>query len=223
LTYLATGSHRYFISYSGPGGHSFGAFGTPSAIHALGRAIGEIADVKVPREPKTTFTVGVIEGGTSVNSIAADALMQLDMRSNGEEELLDLEEEILEITDDAAADENKRWRSDEITVEKELVGDRPAASQPDDAIIVQSGWAGAESIGLTPSLGDPSSTDSNYPMSLGIPSITLRGGGASEGTHSLEECWDPTNAYTGPQASYMAILGLAGATGVSEPLLPELN
>lgn len=221
LTYLATGSHRYFITYDGPGGHSFGAFGTPSAIHALGRGIAKIADVKVPTEPKTTFTVGVVSGGTSVNSIAAEAQMQLDMRSNAEAELLDLEDTILGLVHDAAAEENKRWGSDQITVQTELVGDRPAASQPEDALIVQSGWAAAQSIGLEPGLAGPSSTDSNYPMSLGIPSMTTRGGGVAEGTHSLDECFDPAGAYQGPQATFQTILGLVGAQGVSQPLLPN--
>ena len=80
ITYKATGSHRYKISYTGPGGHSFGAFGTPSAIHALGRAISDISDVKTVKNPKTTFTVGTVEGGTSVNSIAAEASMLVDIR-----------------------------------------------------------------------------------------------------------------------------------------------
>ena len=75
ITYLATGSHRYEIHFKGPGGHSFGAFGTPSAIHAMGRAIAKIADVQTPKDPKTTFTVGTVTGGTSVNAIAADATM----------------------------------------------------------------------------------------------------------------------------------------------------
>ncbi len=222
LTYLATGSHRYEITYKGPGGHSFGAFGTPSAIHALGRAVAGIADVKPPTGPKTTFTVGVIEGGTSVNSIAAEATMQLDMRSNATDKLLELERNIMGIVDRADDQENKRWKRNEITVEKKLVGDRPAGSQPDDALIVQSGWASAQSIGLQPVLGAPSSTDSNLPISLGIPSLTLRGGGDSEGSHSPEECWTETeDAYQGPQQSYMTTLGLVGVSGVSEPLLPD--
>jgi tripeptide aminopeptidase len=82
ITYLATGSHRYKITYQGPGGHSFGAFGLPSATHALGRAIAKIADLQTPKEPKTTFTVGTVQGGTSVNAIAGEASMEVDMRSN---------------------------------------------------------------------------------------------------------------------------------------------
>ena len=130
ITYLATGSHRYEIHFHGPGGHSFGDFGTPSAIHAMGRAIAKIADVQTPRHPKTTFTVGTVNGGTSVNAIAADAWMFLDIRSNGEEELLSTESKILPLLQRAVDEENARWNSDKkVIVETKLAGDRPAGSQ----------------------------------------------------------------------------------------------
>ena len=81
ITSRAVGSNRYKVTYKGPGGHSYGAFGIPNPIHALGRAIAGISDIQVPTTPKTTFNVGVINGGTSVNSISADATMEVDMRS----------------------------------------------------------------------------------------------------------------------------------------------
>jgi tripeptide aminopeptidase len=109
ITYLATGSHRYEITYKGPGGHSFLAFGRPSAIHAMGRAIAKISDLTTPKEPKTTFTVGVVSGGTSVNSIAAEAKMLVDMRANRTEELLDLETKFMDIVRKAADEETVRW------------------------------------------------------------------------------------------------------------------
>ncbi|MDK2855464.1 MAG: hypothetical protein PWQ86_677 [Bacillota bacterium] len=219
ITYLATGSHRYEITYQGPGGHSFGAFGLPSAIHALGRAIAKIADLQTPREPKTTFTVGTVSGGTSVNSIAAEAKMQVDMRSNSEEELLKLEAKFLEIVKQAAAEENARWGSDKMTVDIKLVGDRPAGTQPASATIVQAAWAATEAVGQSPKLGEPSSTDANLPISLGIPAITIGGGGRAGGGHSPGEWYDPTDAYFGPQRIFLTILGLVGMEGVSEPLL----
>lgn len=220
ITYLATGSHRYNIVYEGPGGHSFGAFGTPSPIHAMGRAIAEIGDLEPPADPKTTFTVGMVEGGTSVNSIAAEASMKLDMRSNDEEELLKLEEQVLEIVERAADKENERWGTeDDITVDPILIGDRPAGSQPEDAIHVQAAWASAEAIGVEPQLTGPSSTDSNLPISLGIPALTLGGGGISGGSHSPEEWFDPTDAYLGPQRIFMIALGLVGIDNLTEPLL----
>ena len=220
ITYLATGSHRYEITYKGPGGHSFGAFGLPSAIHALGRAIAKIADLETPKDPKTTFTVGVIKGGTSVNSIAADASMLMDMRSNNKKELLEVEAKFLDIVKKAADEENARWKSDKIKVDIKLVGDRPAGAQPKDAPIVQAAWAATEITGQKPNLRGASSTDSNLPISLGIPALTLGGGGKEFGNHSPNEWFDPKDAYLGPQRIFLTILGLVGVDGVSIPLLP---
>ena len=219
ITYLGTGSHRFEITYKGPGGHSFSAFGRPSAIHALGRAIAKIAELKTPQDPKTTFTVGVISGGTSVNSIAAEAKMQMDMRSNRDKELLEVEAKFLEAVKAAAAEENARWGSDKITVDIKLVGDRPAGFQPKDAVIVQAAWASTAAVGLKPFLRGASSTDSNLPISLGIPAVTLNGGGTSENNHSPSESFDPTNAYWGPQRIFLMILGLVGVEGINDPLL----
>lgn len=219
ITYLATGSRRFKVTYKGPGGHSFSAFGLPSAIHALGRAIAEIADLEVPKEPKTTFTVGMIDGGTSVNSIAYEASMLVDMRSTDQSELNSLEERVLKIVNDAASLENERWHSNQLTVETELVGDRPAGAQSKDAQIVQAAWQATKCIGEEPELCFPSSTDANLPISLKIPAITIGPGGKSGGAHSLGEWFDPSEAYKGPQRAYLIILGLVGIEGISEPLL----
>lgn len=221
ITYLATGSHRYEIIYKGPGGHSLNAFGRPSAIHAMGRAIAQIADLKTPLKPKTTFTVGVVSGGTSINSIAAEARMQMDMRSNRLKELLELEAKFLDIVKKAAVEENARWNSDKITVQIKPVGDRPAGIQPPDALIVQAAWASTQAISRQPKLGEPSSTDSNLPISLGIPAITIGGGGKEDNNHSPSEWFDPTNAYLGPQRIFLTILGLSGIDGTTKPMLPK--
>jgi tripeptide aminopeptidase len=221
ITYLATGSHRYEITYKGPGGHSFQAFGLPSATHALGRAISHIADLKVPKSPKTTFTVGTVSGGTSVNSIAAEATMLMDMRSDSEIELLALEKQFLRIVKTAAEEENARWGSDKIKVEIKLVGERPAGTQRADALIVQSAWASAQAIGVKPKLKGASSTDSNVPISIGVPAVTLGGGGAEGENHSPGEWYDPTGAYLGPQRIFLNIIGLVGMDGISGPLLPR--
>jgi acetylornithine deacetylase/succinyl-diaminopimelate desuccinylase-like protein len=221
ITYLATGSHRYEVIYTGPGGHSFNAFGRPSAIHAMGRAIAAIADLTTPAEPKTTFTVGVVSGGTSVNSIAAEARLLMDMRSNRNKELLEIEAKFFDVLKKAAAEENARWKSDKITVHTKLVGNRPAGVQPSDSGIVQAAWASAEALGQKPSLGSGSSTDSNLPISLGIPAVTLGGGGKEDNNHSPSEWFDPTDAYLGPQRIFLAILGLAGVEGTITPLLSK--
>ena len=221
ITYLATGSRRYEITYRGPGGHSWNAFGLPSAIHALGRAIAKIGDVQTPSQPKTTFTVGTITGGTSVNSIAADASMLLDLRSASEAELKKLETEVLALLQVAADEENARWGSNAIRVEIKLVGDRPAGQQSPDLPIVQAAWAASEAVVVPPEFGPASSTDANLPMSLGIPAIRLCGGGAEGNNHSLDEWYDPANAYRGPQKIFLTLLGLVGVAGVSQPLLEK--
>src|SRR5215216_2382360 len=133
----ATGSHRYQMIFRGPGGHSFQEFGLPSAIHAMGRAIAKISDLQTPRDPKTTFTVGTVSGGTSVNAIAGEAKMAVDMRSNSTDELLKLEARLLDLVRQAVTEENARWHSDKITVEIKLIGDRPAGIVAMDSPIVQ--------------------------------------------------------------------------------------
>lgn len=219
-TYLATGSRRYRVAYKGTGGHSFGSFGIPSPIHALGRAIAKISDLRPPAHPKTIFNVGTIAGGTSVNTIAQHAEMLVDMRSTDQEELLRLEEQVLAIMEWAKAEENKRWNTEGITVEVERVGDRPAGSQPADAWIVQAALASAKVLGFEPRLDAPSSTDSNVPIHLGIPAVTLGGGGKFGGTHTLEEYFDPTDAHYGVQRIFLTVLGLVGVDAVCDPLLP---
>lgn len=221
ITYLATGSRRYRVTYTGPGGHSFGNFGIPSAIHALGRAIALISEIQVSENPKTTFNVGTINGGTSVNTIAASANMVLDMRSISQEELLKLEEQVVALLHQAAAEENLRWGQDSIKVELELVGDRPAGSQSAEAVIVQTAMGAASVLGFEPELNKPSSTDSNVPIGLGIPAITLGGGGNYGGCHTLQEFFDPKDAHYGVQKILLTLLGLVGVPDVTEPLLEK--
>lgn len=223
IIYLATGSHRYNVTYKGPGGHSFGNFGIPSAIHALGRAIAKLSDIRTPENPKTTFNVGTITGGTSVNTIAAEASMLVDLRSTSQEELLKVEEQVLDMLKQAADEENARWNSDSIEVEIQLVGDRPAGSQPKESIIVQTALAASEALGFQPVLDEPSSTDSNVPIGLGIPAVTLGGGGNHGGVHTLEEYFDPTDAFYGPQKILLTVLALAGLKDIQEPLLEKRN
>jgi tripeptide aminopeptidase len=218
----ATGSRRYRIIYTGPGGHSFSAFGLPSATHALGRAIAKISEVRTPEEPKTTFTVGTLKGGTSVNAIAADAELGLDMRSNSTEELKKVEEQILKLAREAADEENKRWGKGEvIKVEFKLVGDRPAGRVPLDAAIVQAARRSVAAVGGEVRTIGASSTDSNTPISLGIPAVTLGGGGVGGGSHGPGEWYSPVNAWLGPQNTLLTVLSLVGVEGVTQPLLAK--
>jgi len=221
IVYLAVGSHRYRATFKGPGGHSFLKFGQPSAIHAMGRAIARISDLQTPRQPKTTFTVGTVRGGISVNSIADEAVMEVDMRSVEKAPLLKLEEGILKAVKDAVAEENARWGSDKLNVDIKLVGDRPAGVQPPDAPIMQALLLATHAVGVQPILEEAASTDSNLPISLGIPAVTIGRGGRTESQHSPEEWFDPTNAYLGPQRNFLAVLALVGVDGVAKPMLPK--
>ena len=218
----ATGSRRFRIIYTGPGGHSFGAFGLPSATHALGRAIAKISEVRTPENPKTTFTVGTLKGGTSVNAIAADAELGLDMRSNSAAELKKLEDHIMGLAREAADDENKRWNAkDVIKVEFKLVGDRPAGAGSPDSPLLHAARKGVAAVGAEVKSIMASSTDSNLPISLGIPAVTLGSGGVGGGSHGPGEWYSPVNAWLGPQSQFLIILSLVGLDGVTQPLLPK--
>jgi acetylornithine deacetylase/succinyl-diaminopimelate desuccinylase-like protein len=208
----AVGSIRYNVHFISPGGHSYGAFGMPNPIHAMGRAIATISDIKVPRSPKTTFNVGVVSGGTSVNSIAMEGVMDVDMRSESAEELAKVDVQVRKAIDDAVAAELARWPGSTkgLKVRVDTIGIRPTGAQADSALIVRTAVAAARQLGLAPSIG-ASSTDSNYPISLGIPAITIDGGGDGSGAHSHDEWYDDGAAgYLGPQWALKIIAALAG-------------
>ena len=215
-----TGSHRYEMTFKGPGGHSFQEFGLPSAVHAMGRAVAKIADLQTPSDPKTTFTVGTVGGGTSVNAIASEARMTVDMRSNSTEELLKLEARLLDQVKQAVVEENARWKTDKLTVAVKLIGDRPAGVVAADSPIVVAAERTVPAVasGHTATLAG-SSTDSNQPMSLGIPAVTIGGGGEGGNWHSINEWYKPVDGYLGPQRALLAILLLEGLDGVAKPTL----
>src|SRR3954447_18498684 len=216
----ATGSHRYEMIFRGPGGHSFQEFGLPSATHAMGRAIAKISDLQTPSDPKTTFTVGTVSGGTSVNAIAGEARMAVDMRSNSTDELLKLEARLLDLVKQAVREENARWNSDKIAVEIKLIGDRPAGMVALDSPIVQATQRAVAGITRAPRVPFAgSSTDSNWAMSRGIPAVTIGGGGEGGNWHSRNEWYRPVNAWYGPQNALLTILVLTGLEGVTRPAL----
>jgi tripeptide aminopeptidase len=217
---LSTGSHRYEMIFKGPGGHSFQEFGLPSATHAMGRAIAKISELHTPSEPKTTFTVGTVSGGTSVNAIAAEARMAVDMRSNSTEELLKLEEKLLGLVKQAVVEENARWNTDKMTVEIKLIGDRPAGKVEMDSPVVLATQRAVSTIanGRKATFGG-ASTDSNIAMSLGIPAVTIGGGGEGGNWHSRNEWYKPTDAWMGPQNALLTVLMLSGLDGVTKPAL----
>ncbi len=211
MTKDAVGSYRYRVAYKGPGGHSYGDFGMPNPTHALGRAIARIADFQVPSDPKVTFSVGVVEGGSSVNAIAGEASMLVDMRSVNPAALDSLDARFQAAVRQAVADENARWPSNpaRLTVDIQRTGTRPAGTQPADAPIVRAARAAGERLGFTPT-ATPSSTDANIPISMGIPSLTIDAGGTGQGAHSLAESWDSAGSEKGTQWALLLVLALAG-------------
>ena len=212
LTTAAVGSNRYRVTYRGPGGHSYGAFGMPNPIHALGRAIGKIAELQVPEHPKTTFNVGVIDGGTSVNSISATGVMDVDMRSESAATLATLDGQVRQALQSALDEEHARWPRSRVrlTLEIDTIGIRPAGTQPDSAAIIRTALAAAQALGFTSRTG-ASSTDANVPINLGIPAITIDGGGEGRGAHSLGETYDDgERGWLGPQWALLIVAMLAG-------------
>jgi tripeptide aminopeptidase len=177
VTSGAVGSKRIKVVVTGPGGHSWGAFGQPSAIHALGQIIHEIDSLTVPSDPKTTYNVGVIEGGVSVNTIAPQASAIIDMRSVDVEALNSLASSVEDII--------YARNSDQITAEIEILGERPAGQTPDSSPIVQTGLQILRELGMDP-YTDASSTDANVPISRGIPAVCV-GITRGEGAHRMEE------------------------------------
>ncbi len=208
----AVGSHRYTISFEGPGGHSYGAFGMANPMHAMGRAIARIADLEVSRSPRVTYSVGIVRGGTSVNTITPLAQMDIDMRSADAALLDDIDRRIRAAVDSGVAEEKARWPNSraDITVKYDTIGIRPTGGQADDAPIVQTAMAAARAVGWTPRTS-ASSTDANLPISLGIPGITIDGGGRGGGAHGTEEWYEDTpDAYKGPQFALLLVAALAG-------------
>jgi acetylornithine deacetylase/succinyl-diaminopimelate desuccinylase-like protein len=212
VTNGAVGSHRYRVTYKGPGGHSYGAFGLVNPIHALGRAMALISDIQVPSQPRTTFNVGVISGGTSVNSISATGVMDVDLRSESQASLDSLDRAFRSAVDRALQAENARWprSSARLTVQIDTIGIRPAGSIPDTSRIVRTAVMAGRALGVAPDLG-ASSTDANIPISLGISAVTLDGGGRGGGAHALDEWYEDTaTGYQGPQWAALVVAMLAG-------------
>jgi tripeptide aminopeptidase len=209
ITNTAVGSRRYRVTFKGPGGHSFGDFGIANPVHAIGRAVAKIAALEVPREPKTTFNVGRIGGGTSVNAIAGEAWMEIDMRSANRAALTALDARVVQALDQSLAEENARWGDrGRLTMDRKLVGDRPAGTTAATAPIVRTAVDVSRAMGLTAPL-EEGSTDANIPISLGIAAITIDGGGRGEGSHSLDERFDSTDSWKGTARALLLTVALA--------------
>jgi len=213
ITTGALGSLRYRVTFKGPGGHSYGAFGLVNPAYAMGNAIRKVSAIAVPETPKTTFNIGIVEGGTSVNSIPFETSMVVDMRSESRDELEKLVESFLDLVDEAVEEENtaRSISEGQIELEMTLIGDRPSGQTSESTNIVRFAVAAFEAFGIRPTFRI-SSTDANVPISLGIPAITIGRGGLGGRSHSLDEWVDIEREPTvrGIQVVLTTILAIAG-------------
>ena len=206
---VGVGSLRYRVTFTGPGGHSYGSFGMANPIHAMGRAIAKIADLEVPSDPKTTFNVGRVGGGTSINAIPSEAWMEMDLRSSSVQALNSLDRRFQGAVRSGVDEENRRWNNrGKVNASLELVGARPAGQTPLTSAIVQTALGVSRALGIEDDLRE-SSSDSNVPMNLGIPAITVGGGGKSTGTHSPQETFDTKDSWLGTQRAVLLVIALA--------------
>jgi tripeptide aminopeptidase len=209
ITNIGVGSYRYRVTFKGPGGHSFGAFGMANPIQAMGRAIAKIDAFEVPTTPKTTFNVGRVGGGTSVNAIPFEAWMEVDMRSSDKTSLEAVHAKFKHAVEESVDEENKRWNGrGPVSATPELVGYRPAGSTSADSAIVITALAVSKIFGHSGKLGE-GSTDSNVPMNAGIPAITIGGGGVGTGAHALNEAFDTKDSWLGTQRALLLAVALA--------------
>lgn len=215
ITRGAVGSKRYRVVFSGPGGHSYGAFGLVNPAYAMAAAISQLSDVRVPSSPRTTYSVGMVSGGTSVNSIPAEVRMDVDLRSESCVELRKLDAAFLSILTTTVEAENRARsiRDGRVVADPRVIGERPCGETPLGAPIVGTVAAVVRAFGMTPRYAF-SSTDSNVPMSLGIPALTIGRGGAGGRSHAPDEWTDvePADVSRSVEVALAAILAVAGTS-----------
>jgi tripeptide aminopeptidase len=211
ITHQALGSRRYRVTFKGPGGHSWGDFGVVNPVHALGRVVARLADYRAPQEPRTTYNIGRVEGGESVNVIPRSASMDVDLRSVSDLELSRLEEFLFAAVDRATRDENsaRGASGNKLQAELTMIGNRPSGETPRESPLVRLAIEASRALGVTPVL-NRASTDSNIPISLGIQAITIGAGGVSGDSHRLSEWCDPVGREVGYKRALLLAVGMVG-------------
>jgi tripeptide aminopeptidase len=215
----ALGSRRFEVIVRGPGGHSWSDFGAPNPIVVLARAIHAFRQTPLPTSPKTTFNIGVIRGGTSVNSIPESASMRVDIRSTSTAEIERLERALRFALDAAVEEESKTRDAKHVTQRRPLalsaevvvIGNRPGGELPPDARILHAIRAVDAHLGNVAQI-QRASTDANIPLSLGREAIAIGGGGTGGGAHTLQEWFDCTGRDLGLKRILLTLLALAGVS-----------
>src|SRR5712671_1792470 len=212
VTTKALASRRLEAQITGPGGHSWSDFGMPNPINALVRGSVRFINTKVPANPRTTFNIGQIEGGTSVNSIPYEARLKVDIRSESEDELTKLESALRDSIAAGVRDEMESARDrskGKLEWKVELLGSRPGGDLPSNSSLLAALRAADEFVG-TQSRVERSSTDANVPLSHGIEAISIGAGGTGGGAHSLQEWYDSAGRETGIKRALLTVLGISG-------------
>lgn len=228
VTSSGQGVIRERVICRGPGGHSYAHFGRPNPIHALGRALAEIAalserlapwrdDPALSALPTATCSVTRIGGGTSINALPEEAWFELDLRAADARKLAEVHaayraavERAVAVEHGRSAFEHPGTAPEKLSLTFQVLGERPAGRMPDDAPLVLAGLAAARCITGSAHLGEPASCDVNIPLSLGVPGIVIGGGGNGGDTHALTEWYDATDSYQGPQLLLLLSLMAAG-------------
>jgi acetylornithine deacetylase/succinyl-diaminopimelate desuccinylase-like protein len=213
IVYGGVGSHRYRVTFKGPGGHSWGAFGTANPHHALGRAIALFDTAALPitkSGPKTSYNVGRIGGGTSINSVPFESWMEIDLRSGDQNKIDEIDAALHTAVAQALREENAdKTRGAKLTADVSRVGTRPAAKGNRESPLVQRALAATLSENIEPQLRI-SSTDANLPISLGIPAVTMSRGGDGGDAHAPSEWWRNDDGYVAMQIGILTLLAEAG-------------
>lgn len=211
VTTRALASRRYEVSVTGPGGHSWSDFGTPNPITALARGIVRFSAIRLADSARTSFNFGVIQGGTSVNSIPDRASVKLDIRSEEETVLARLESTLQESMQAGIREEMAAARAgtDSLNLKIASLGVRPGGKLPENSPLAAAIRDVDNFLG-NPTREEQSSTDANFPLSIGIPAISIGGGGAGGGAHTLREWYDPSERAFGVRRALLAILAVAG-------------
>lgn len=209
LVSVGLGSRRYRVTVRGPGGHSWSDWGLPNPIHVLGTAVGRLAAQSLPQDPVGTLTVGRWGGGTSVNAIPSQAWIEVDLRSPDPGVLADVDRMFLDTVQTAVDELNDTLTGGEtLELGLEVIGARPAGRTPWDAPLLESARLATRAVGVEPTVS-VASTDANVPMSLGIPAVTIGGGGRAGGMHTLDEWFENDEGSLGVlRALFMTLIAL---------------
>jgi tripeptide aminopeptidase len=219
VTTKALASRREEVVITGPGGHSWSDFGLPNPINALVRGSVRFINTKVPTNPRTTFNLGQIEGGTSVNSIPYEAKLKVDLRSENEDEITRMEMALRDCIAAGVKDEmdNSRERSrGKLEWKINLIGSRPGGELPQDSALLVALRAADDAVG-NKSRNERSSTDANIPLSMGIEAIAIGAGGNGGGAHSLQEWYEPQGRELGLKRVLLTLLGVSGLAAEKAP------